>query len=284
MAAQIGVVAAVVALFVTAAQQPGHAQDSGSASSLAIHLVPYIWLPTIDTTVKYPVLGGGTATTTTSTGPGDYIPKLHFATMLAGEIDYDRFSLATDIIYLSLGASSARLRSFDFGYCSRSDRPGYRCQPAKHHLDRGGRLHRGLGQLGERRCAGRLPDACGQRDDGLFRWRPSSQGPTAASPWVAPASCRPGERSGTASAESAGDSISATPTGSAAGNSICRSTLTSAEADRIRPGRRLAASAIRRELVGLALGYRYLSFQQGGSAIIQKLALGGPIIVADFRF
>jgi hypothetical protein len=64
--------------------------------------------------VKYPVPGGGTATTVVSSGPGDYIPKLHFATMLAGEIDDDRFALLTDIMYLSAGASGT-LRWFDFG-------------------------------------------------------------------------------------------------------------------------------------------------------------------------
>ena len=81
-------------------------------------MTPYIWLPTIDTTVKYPVLGGGTATTTISAGPGDYIPKLHFAAALAGEVRYDRFSLLTDILYLSVGTSTANIRSFDFGLTS----------------------------------------------------------------------------------------------------------------------------------------------------------------------
>src|SRR5882672_868982 len=38
--------------------------------------------------------------------------------MLAGEIDYDRFSLLTDILYLSVGSSSGRLRSFDFATTS----------------------------------------------------------------------------------------------------------------------------------------------------------------------
>ena len=76
-------------------------------------MTPYIWLPTIDTTLKYPVLGGGTATTTVSAGPGDYIPKLHFAVALAGEVRYDRFSLLTDILYLNVGTSTANIRSFD---------------------------------------------------------------------------------------------------------------------------------------------------------------------------
>jgi hypothetical protein len=36
--------------------------------------------------------------------------------------------------------------------------------------------------------------------------------------------------------------------------------------------------------IGVTIGYRYLSFQQGSHSVIQKLALGGPIILASFRF
>ena len=46
-------------------------------------------------------------------------PKLHFAAALAGEVRYDRFSLLTDILYLSVGTSTANIRSFDFGLYQR---------------------------------------------------------------------------------------------------------------------------------------------------------------------
>jgi len=283
MAARIGVVAAVVALFVTAAQQPGHAQDSGSASSLAIHLVPYIWLPTIDTTVKYPVLGGGTATTTTSTGPGDYIPKLRFATMLAGEIDYDRFSLATDIIYLSLGASSARLRSFDFGTV---------------HVP----IDRDIGvslQSTIWTVAGGYTVASGNwgNVDVLAGYRMLAVNETTDFSLAAVITRPDGSvalgRSGKLSA------------GRTIWNGIggIRGRFYLGDADWFGGGRfylpfyfdvggggshptwqAFGGIGYQTRLLGLTLGYRYLSFQQGGSAIIQKLALGGPIIVADFRF
>jgi hypothetical protein len=81
-------------------------------------LTPYIWLPTLDVTAKFPVLGGGTATTTLSAGPGEYIPKINFGAMLAGEARYDRFSLLTDIIYLNVSATTANIKSFDFGATS----------------------------------------------------------------------------------------------------------------------------------------------------------------------
>ncbi len=36
--------------------------------------------------------------------------------------------------------------------------------------------------------------------------------------------------------------------------------------------------------IGVSVGYRFLSFQQGSSSVVQKMTLGGPIIVANFRF
>ncbi len=34
----------------------------------------------------------------------------------------------------------------------------------------------------------------------------------------------------------------------------------------------------------ISVGYRYLSFQQSGNAILEKLNMGGPILAATFRF
>ena len=36
--------------------------------------------------------------------------------------------------------------------------------------------------------------------------------------------------------------------------------------------------------IGVSVGYRFLSFQQGSSSVVQKMSLGGPIIVANFGF
>ncbi|HEX3349196.1 MAG TPA: hypothetical protein VHS58_13950 [Acetobacteraceae bacterium] len=82
---------------------------------LTVNLYPYLWLPTIRTTVNYPIRGGGTATTTLRTTPGDYIPKLNFGAMLAGDVEYQRFSLLSDIMYLNVGATGERVRTFNLG-------------------------------------------------------------------------------------------------------------------------------------------------------------------------
>jgi hypothetical protein len=36
--------------------------------------------------------------------------------------------------------------------------------------------------------------------------------------------------------------------------------------------------------LGVSLGYRSLALHQGSSAMIQKLAMGGPILTASFSF
>ena len=97
---------------------PGRVQAQVTGADVgagwSYQLVPYIWLPWIDTTAKNPVPGGGTATTTVSAGPGNYIPKINLGFMGAGEVRYDRFSVLTDIIYLNTTTTSSRLKSVDF--------------------------------------------------------------------------------------------------------------------------------------------------------------------------
>jgi len=36
--------------------------------------------------------------------------------------------------------------------------------------------------------------------------------------------------------------------------------------------------------IGVSVGYRFLSFQQSSNSVIQKMSLGGPIIVANLKF
>jgi hypothetical protein len=114
---------AIIGLLVVGAQESARAQISGAVSSdasspLTFNLTPYLWLPTIDSTLKYPVRGGGTATATMSVGPGDWIPKFNIGALLAGEVRYERFSLLTDLLYMNVGTSVGRIKSFDQGQTS----------------------------------------------------------------------------------------------------------------------------------------------------------------------
>jgi hypothetical protein len=101
----------VVCMFATA-----RAQQPTSQSYWTFNFAPYLWLPSVNTTLNYnlpPALGGRLPTDITS-GPGDYLPNLKFATMFAADARYDRFSILTDFMYTNVTASKSTVRSLDF--------------------------------------------------------------------------------------------------------------------------------------------------------------------------
>ena len=49
-----------------------------------------------------------------SVGFGDLLSHLNFATMVAADAEYGRFSLLTDFIYMNLGGTSSQFRSINF--------------------------------------------------------------------------------------------------------------------------------------------------------------------------
>jgi hypothetical protein len=115
--------AALVALVALSGLHTALAQQtSGPSGQLDIQsgwtfsLVPYLWLPRINTTLDYnlPPALAGKAPTDVSAGPLDYLPTLHFALPVAGEARYDRFSVITDVLYMSLGTTSSHIKELDF--------------------------------------------------------------------------------------------------------------------------------------------------------------------------
>lgn len=286
MSARIAAVAVAVALYIIATGQPADAQESDNPQGLSVHLVPYIWLPTIDTTVKYPVLGGGTATTVVSSGPGDYIPKLHFAAMLAGEIDYDRIALLSDVMYLSAGASGA-LRSFDFGGT---------------HIPIEGAVASNVGinvQATVWTLAGSYTVAAGSWGNvdllAGFRLLAADQATSFA---LSAEITRP---DGSVALGRSGILTAGRKVWNGIGG--IRGRIYLGDADWLGGGRfylpfyfdvggggshptwqAFGGIGYQTRAVGLSLGYRYLAFEQGSSAVIPKLRLGGPIIVANFTF
>jgi hypothetical protein len=116
------VAAASLGLMLTAwsgarAQQPASLPaQPANPSGWIFNIAPYMWLPQVNVGLSYdlpPELGGKLPTDVTS-GPGDYLSKLHFAAMFAADAQYDRFSLLTDFMYVSGGAGSTNIKSLDF--------------------------------------------------------------------------------------------------------------------------------------------------------------------------
>ena len=97
------------------AQQPT-ASELQQVNGWSFNVAPYLWLPTIHGTLNYnlPPALGGRLPTDVSAGPGDILSNLNFATMVAADAKYERFSFLTDFIYLNESATDSHIKSIDF--------------------------------------------------------------------------------------------------------------------------------------------------------------------------
>jgi hypothetical protein len=102
--------AAVMALGISSGAT---AQSTGFRPGWSFEVAPYLWLPSVDATMRYklPTGLGGSADVKVDTG--DYLAQLDFATAFAAGVRYDRFSLLTDVIYVSVDSRSSRVDSID---------------------------------------------------------------------------------------------------------------------------------------------------------------------------
>jgi hypothetical protein len=99
------------------AQQPTSAgQPASSAPGWTFDLTPYVWFATINSgmNLNLPPALGGTVTTDTSVGFGEILTHLNFAAMVAADARYDRFSILTDFVYMNLGGVGSQFRSVNF--------------------------------------------------------------------------------------------------------------------------------------------------------------------------
>lgn len=108
---------AVSAVSAVKAQQPtSSGTQPANASGWSFNIAPYVWLPTMNTSLNYtlPAALSGRLATDVSAGPGDYISKLNFAAAFAADAQYQRFSLLTDFMYVSAGVGTTNVKSLNF--------------------------------------------------------------------------------------------------------------------------------------------------------------------------
>lgn len=89
------------------------AQDTGLRPGWSFNVGVYAWLPTLDGTFNYALPTGVAGAANVSADAGDYFSNLNFAALIATEVRYERFSLVTDLMYMDIGGDSSRLRSVD---------------------------------------------------------------------------------------------------------------------------------------------------------------------------
>ena len=65
-------------------------------------LVPYVWLPVIDGTLKYNIPPGGSGSPNVEVGPTDWLDLLNYGLLLNGTARKGRFLLSSDLVILSM--------------------------------------------------------------------------------------------------------------------------------------------------------------------------------------
>lgn len=85
-----------------------------TAESWRFGLTPYIWLPTIDGSLKYALPPGSGGSPEISVGPTDWFDLLNAALLVSGSATNGRLSLQSDLVYLSMSSKNdGRVLSVD---------------------------------------------------------------------------------------------------------------------------------------------------------------------------
>ena len=99
------------------AQQPtSSGQQAADPSGWTFNIAPYGWFANLSVTSNLPLSPalGGTLSTSSSVGFGELLSHLNFATMVAADAQYDRFSVLTDFMYLNVGGVASQIKSVNF--------------------------------------------------------------------------------------------------------------------------------------------------------------------------
>lgn len=106
MPRRLGAFLAAAAAMIAADAQ---AQAADEASGWRFQIGVYAWLPTFDGKLNYALPTGVGGSASVNASADNYLSDLSFAAMLSAEARYDRFSVVTDFIYVDMGSSSSRV-------------------------------------------------------------------------------------------------------------------------------------------------------------------------------
>jgi hypothetical protein len=117
MVAVLTVVLAAGATSGARAQQPmGLNQQSAGPSGWTFDIAPYLWFANINTDVSFnlPPALGGTVTASPSVSFGDLVSHINIGLMGTADARYDRFSVLTDFMYMNLGGTPTHFKELSF--------------------------------------------------------------------------------------------------------------------------------------------------------------------------
>ncbi|MGC3963537.1 MAG: hypothetical protein QM803_09475 [Rhodocyclaceae bacterium] len=75
---------------------------------------PYLWLPTINGTMRFDEPSGGVGSPEVETGPNDYLSNLNGLIMLSGEARKGDWAIIGDIVYLDFSDQDAHVKNIDY--------------------------------------------------------------------------------------------------------------------------------------------------------------------------
>lgn len=87
------------------------AQETGPRPGWSFEIAPYVWLPSVDANLRYQLPDNIGGTADVSADPGNYLDKLNFALAFAASARRDRFTLLTDFMYVNATASTSNVES-----------------------------------------------------------------------------------------------------------------------------------------------------------------------------
>lgn len=93
---------------------PTTAQAQQEPQGWQFSLTPYLWLPKIEGQARFEWPPGGGGNPVVEVGPSDWLDLLNFGALASGTARKRRFSVSSDLVYLSLtGVSDGRVISVE---------------------------------------------------------------------------------------------------------------------------------------------------------------------------
>ncbi|HXY54610.1 MAG TPA: hypothetical protein VEM40_08070 [Nitrospirota bacterium] len=91
------------------------ADTASPSAKWSFSITPYLWLPNVDGTLKYNIPPGAGGSPDVEVGPNEYLQNLQAVIMISGEAHRDRWSVFTDLIYLSFADQDSSVKTINFG-------------------------------------------------------------------------------------------------------------------------------------------------------------------------
>jgi len=104
----------VPALLAFALAAPLPAAGQAADDKWQFNVMPYLWLPTIDGTLKFHGRAGGSPEVDVKANPGDYLSDVEMAAMLAFEARKGKWLVMSDVTYMKMSDNTSSVRSINF--------------------------------------------------------------------------------------------------------------------------------------------------------------------------